>query len=650
MKYSAFISYSHRDEATAVWLHRALERYAVPKRLWGARAPWGKIGPRLPPVFRDREELATSPDLAASVRTALADAATLIVLCSPAAARSRWVNEEVRTFIASGRHDHIRLLIVDGEPYASDPDRECLPPALRGDGLPEPLAADIRPEADGRTGARLKILAGLLGVPYDELRQREAARRQRRLLVLASVSLFGFLVMAGLTVFALLSRAEAVRQREVAEQRTLTAERTLDFVKGMFQVADPSEARGATVTAREIVDRAADRLDSSLDNEPTVKAELGVTLAEVYGALGLYRKGDQLVRRTFAIAPVEPATRARRLAALGGSQLRLGEYEAADSTFRRAWQAAGEASPAVRSMILVGLVETWSALGKTEEAERLSDRAFRTRRALREAGPTYMALGLEARGLNQFYAGDVGKAEPLIEQALALRTRLEGPNGPSVADNLNTLGSIAYLSGDLNGAERLFRRTLAIQQKNLGPDHPDVAGLMNNLGRLLLEQRKFRDAQPLLERAVAIGVRERGAEHDDMAFMFDNLGIVRRHSGDRKEAEQLFTRAIAAARRHHHRALGPALADLAEVQCADGRAADGLRSLDEASGAVARDYPDDPWRSAWVQNVRGECLVRAGRSAEGRRLITASTPAILERWPASTLFAAEARRRERLAG
>lgn len=650
MKYSAFISYNHHDGATAIWLHRALERYSVPKRLWGRPAPWGEIGPRLPPVFRDRDELATSADLAASVRSALADAATLIVVCSPRSAKSRWVDEEIRTFIAQGRREFIRLIIVDGEPHAADPDRECLPPALREDGAPEPLAADMRREADGKEGAKLKILAGLLGVSYDELRQREAARRQQRLLVLAAASFVGFLVMAGLTVFALFSRAEAVTQRQVAEQRTLTAERTLDFVKSMFQVADPSEARGATITAREIVDRAADGLDTSLAEEPTVKAELGVTLAEVYGALGLYQKSDRLVRRTFTIGPVQTATRARRFAALGESQMRLGEYQAAEASFGRALRLADAGSPTLRSKILIGLAQTLSSLGKTDAADRAIDQALKIDWPPGPSGLTHTALALEARGINFYYAGELDRARPVIEQALALRLKAEGPNSPSVGDNLNTLGSIAYARGDLLQAERRFRSNLAIQQKILGPEHPDVAGLMNNLARVLLEQRRFREAGPLLERAVAIGLRERGAEHDDMAFFFDNLGIARRHSGNLAEAEQMFGKAIVAARLHEHRSLGPALADLAELQCATGRTTSGLKLLDEAAGMMKRDYPDDPWRMAWVGNVRGECLLRAGNSADGKRLIAASAPEILKRWPAKTLFAAEAQRRVRLVG
>src|SRR6185295_12209563 len=113
---------------------------------------------------------------------------------------------------------------------------------LLGDGVPEPLAADARPNADGKRMATLKLLAGILDVPFDDLRQREAQRRQQRLLYLAAASTVGLLFTSALAAFAFYSRAEAIEQREIAERRTLTAERTLDFVKSMFRVADPTEA------------------------------------------------------------------------------------------------------------------------------------------------------------------------------------------------------------------------------------------------------------------------------------------------------------------------------------------------------------------------------------------------------------------------
>jgi tetratricopeptide (TPR) repeat protein len=651
MRYSAFISYNHRDRDWAVWLHRALERYRVPKRLRGRPAPWGEIGARLPPVFRDRDELATSADLAASVKEALNDAATLVVICSPNGARSKWVDQEIRTFTASGRAAYIRLIIVDGEPHSSDAAKECLPPSLTANGAPEPLAADARKEGDGKQGAKLKILAGILGVPYDELRQREAARRQKRLVAIAAAASVGFILMAGLTIFAFVSRGEAIKQRKLTEERTVTAERTVDFVKSMFQLADPSEARGASITAREIVDRGVQKLDSpTLAREPLVKAELGITLADVYGALGLYRQSDALIRRTFSIHHGEPATLARQLTALGDSQFRLGDYDRADATYRQAWVQGAQASDAVRSKILLGLGLSETDLGQAASGRKFLSEALQIDRGRGESAGSDLARDLEALGLNRFTAGDLDGAKPYIQQAIALRRRFEGPDSPSIADNLNTLGSIAYTQQDLPAAQRYFSGNVAVYRKLLGPDHPDLATAMNNLARVLIEERRFAEAAPLLEHARRIDEPQRGAADPQMAFVYSNLAIVRRHTGNLQEAEELFKKAIAAARASKHRTLGPSLADLAEVRCANGRAVEGLAMLDEAARVTRGDYPDKPWRSAWVENVRGECLLRAGKTAEGRKAITASSPVIIKSLPAGTLFPTEAQERLKRAG
>src|SRR6185295_19305060 len=124
-RYVAFISYSHVDRDVARRLHRALEAYRIPPHLrTSIELPNPKSG-RLSPVFLDREELPSSTDLAESVRIALDASDALIVVCSPTAARSRWVNEEVRRFKELGRDAKIVCLVVDGEPRAVD---KGLPP------------------------------------------------------------------------------------------------------------------------------------------------------------------------------------------------------------------------------------------------------------------------------------------------------------------------------------------------------------------------------------------------------------------------------------------------------------------------------------------------------------------------------------------
>jgi tetratricopeptide (TPR) repeat protein len=222
-KYTAFISYSHADEAWARWLQRRLERYRVPSRLSARHVAAARLSPmprRLHPVFRDRDELATSNDLGKAVEAALQESAFLIVVCSPAAARSRWVNEEIRRFRQAGNGDRILCLLVDGDTESSS-DRCAFPAALLtnadGSAAPEPLAADVRRQGDTPKVALLKIVAGMLEVGIDDLRQREVQRQVRRWAALAGVSGLVAAVTVGLAIVAMVAREEAQIRRGQAE-------------------------------------------------------------------------------------------------------------------------------------------------------------------------------------------------------------------------------------------------------------------------------------------------------------------------------------------------------------------------------------------------------------------------------------------------
>ncbi|HLJ37198.1 MAG TPA: toll/interleukin-1 receptor domain-containing protein, partial [Steroidobacteraceae bacterium] len=252
-KYVAFLSYSHRDAKWGSWLHKALESYRPPRQLVGKVTARGPVPKRVSPVFRDREELASATDLGSMLIEALRLSACQIVICSPSAARSKWVNEEILAFKRLGREDRIFCLIVDGEPNASDnpaqADEECFPPALRyrlgPDGelssvRTEPIAADARPGKDGRNHAKLKLIAGLLGVGFDALRQREQQRRQRRLFAIASGAIAGMVLTSGLAAAALIARAAAQRQTVIARREAETAKRSTEFLVGLFRVSDPS--------------------------------------------------------------------------------------------------------------------------------------------------------------------------------------------------------------------------------------------------------------------------------------------------------------------------------------------------------------------------------------------------------------------------
>jgi WD40 repeat protein len=206
----AFISYSHADETWAKWLHEALERYRVPKALVGRTTPKGAVPRRLHPIFRDRDELPGSPSLKHEIEMALERSRSLVVICSPHAAASRYVDGEIRSFKQRGRDSDIYCLLVDGEPNATDKPEcglpESLPAAVRfrvgrdgelTDERAEPLAADVRKGRDGREHAKLKIIAGVLGIGFDELRRREARRQFQQRVQVGAAALAVLIVIAG---------------------------------------------------------------------------------------------------------------------------------------------------------------------------------------------------------------------------------------------------------------------------------------------------------------------------------------------------------------------------------------------------------------------------------------------------------------------
>jgi tetratricopeptide (TPR) repeat protein len=210
-RYKAFISYSHRDRKVAEWLHRALETYRAPRALASA-------GASLRPIFRDRDELSASADLNHVIRDALDLSDALIVLCSPASVASRWVDQEVEYFLKGSGLARILCVITPDTPAAT-PLSEVLPPSLHA-ALPEgvePLAVDLRPDADGKRLARLKIAARLLGVSLDRLVQRDARRRLQVMTAFTSVAVAIALGMGVMTVVTLKSRQIAREQRDETE-------------------------------------------------------------------------------------------------------------------------------------------------------------------------------------------------------------------------------------------------------------------------------------------------------------------------------------------------------------------------------------------------------------------------------------------------
>lgn len=198
--YAGFLSYAHADETVAARLHRALETYKIPKGLSGT----------LSPIFRDTTELTAHHSLSEKIQGAVTGSKVLIVLCSPAAKLSHWVNEEIRLFREIHGEAAILCVLAEGTPETA------FPPALVEGGR-EPLAANLGGSKESFRLGVTQIAAAMLGVGLDTLIQRETRRKRRRLQAATTGALIFSTFMGATTFSAVTARKEADANRMQAE-------------------------------------------------------------------------------------------------------------------------------------------------------------------------------------------------------------------------------------------------------------------------------------------------------------------------------------------------------------------------------------------------------------------------------------------------
>lgn len=337
-RFRAFVSYSHADGPAARRLQSRLETYRVPRRLAERVVPLGLAAGRVGPVFRDREDLPASADLSEAVKEALARSQALIVLCSPEAARSIWVAREIELFRALHPDRPILAALIRGTP------EEAFPAGIRKNGV-EPLAADFRRAGDGRKLAFLKVVAGILGIPLDELIQREGQRRQRRVILITIAAAAAMLVLATMTLLAIDARRDAERQRAEAERQRGEAEGLVEYMltdlrerlKNVGRLEIMSTVNQRALDYYDGQGRPEDLPDESLERRARVIGVMGED-EELRGHLKVARvRYEALHRATQALLAKNSADPARALVH-ARSENRLALLDITESDFTKAME------------------------------------------------------------------------------------------------------------------------------------------------------------------------------------------------------------------------------------------------------------------------------------------------------------------------
>ena len=480
-------------------------------------------------------------------------------------------------------------------------------------GTAEALSNDIRRFLDGRPIAARGDSTGY--------RLRKFLRRNRVAIAATAVVALSLIAATAISLW------QAHRASLQAER----AETVKDFLVSVFNVVNPDENQGDSVSARMLLDTGAARVDRELASQPALQAELTDLFGNLYYDVGDNQRAEALLKHAVELSANvdgDGALYARSLIDLAQTERRRGDYAMALAHQRSALERAAatddrriavnarreiaetlqdsgdfaKAEDALRAALkedentfgaasaevggdLHDLALLFDEVNRYDESEAAYRKSITIARALHGDVHTSVASLLNDFGLMMHSKGDQVTAERLERESLAIHTRLEGPDHPQTLETENNLATILDDEGKFDETITTYRHLLETRRRILGPNHPQVAVSLNNLARAEHAHADFDAAEGHLRDAVAVWSASKGPDHPDTARGLRNLAAVLRANERFAEAEAAAQRALAIDRLHYPEAseqIAASLNALGRVQRLEGKYAAALLSFDTA--------------------------------------------------------------------
>jgi eukaryotic-like serine/threonine-protein kinase len=459
---------------------------------------------------------------------------------------------------------------------------------LRGD-LDNIVLTALRREPDRRYGsvaalrddierhrAGLPVLARPMTVRY---RTAKFVRRHRVAVAAAAI-----------VIAAIVSGAVAtLMQAQAAAREGLRAAQIRDFLVGVFEISDPDQAPGQTVTARDLLDRGSERINRELTTDSELRAEMLGVLGNLYLKLGVFdrarthlEKSLRLHRRTAAA----PATLVPSLTGLAAVHHEQGKPDEAEALLREAltYARSGTGLRSSEAAVLSDLAAVHRSRGKFDLSEADAREALAIRRAvgdpaglsdtlnglgmtLRDAGKSADAIAAldESLTVARRAFGDIhtktnlaecnlagarqgaGQLDAALEgfrSCLATRRRLLGNEHPYVGLTINSLALLHSERNEYDETERLYNEALAIQRKAYGERHREVAATLNNMAILAFQRSRYDEAATRFRELTAVWQSLLGPTHPDSLTSLNNLGMTLRTAGHLAEAQAVLEQVL----------------------------------------------------------------------------------------------------------
>jgi len=399
---------------------------------------------------------------------------------------------------------------------------------------------------------------------------------------------------AFVTVLAGFAVAMSIQAKRIAEQRDLAnvererAEQVSEFLVDIFLYSDPFEAQGREVTAKEILERGAERIQEELSEQPEIQATLLGTVGYVY-----QRQGDP--------------TRA----------IPLLEQSVASLTNLRGQQHAAVALTSNR------LGEALRHAGRFEESEQYYRAALETNQALFGGEHEQVAWGYRELGRLWLRKSDLIEAKAALDSSLRIYMGLYGETHAEVANTLEVLASVSEWKGKLEAAEEYQRRVLEIYRETLSENHPDYAVALGNLASVLRNQDEYEESEALYREAIEVERRVRG-ENSQLTSSLDGLGRLLLAQGELEEAETVNREALEMSRRiwsNEHYLQGYHGVGVAKVLIEKENLSEAERLLRTSLDIYERTLPPDHLYIATAINDLAPLLIRADRASEAEPML-----------------------------
>jgi serine/threonine-protein kinase len=399
------------------------------------------------------------------------------------------------------------------------------------------------------------------------------------------------ILISFLTTFYFIQLKE---ERDRAQLEATKSAKVSEFLQNIFEVSDPSESRGQNITARELLDRGATKIEAELKDQPDVKATMQEVIGRVYTKLGLYNEAEPMIENSLKIRSelfgAKSIESSKSLTALGILSNLQGNYEKAEELLTEAINIQKDLLPEnelEKGKALNELATNYSITGKFDKSDSLYKKVIELyyKNNIKENETLFtvmnnLALSMHESGnfdeadslfrlaynhQKKFYdnkphpelatttynyaqllrdRGNLDEAEKMFKESLEMDKILNGPEHPDVAYSLQGLASIYRTTGKYSESEKLYRESLQIRRKLLGDEHPDVGHSLTNFGLLLIAMKNYDEAEKIFNEALNIQLKNLGEEHRSVTNIYERLGAVYLGKGELKKAERLYNKAL----------------------------------------------------------------------------------------------------------